>query len=1605
MLEPKNILKIGSFFFLMIIAFQNTAFGQIPTIQICGDDQDFHINSPMFEVCVNIDIEPGTAPIDFFEIDWDDGTPNEVIPFENGIPNINHVYDLTNFYNDCDYEMDDFGIFLFTHFIDGEEDNSGFIPSFFNFPRASFSPNPQLACVGEEICFNNTSCPTANLMVLSWDFGDGTPLTTENKHIYDAPGFYDVELIVENPCGTNSIMQTIEVILPATAEGNVLSGVVNSNQNDPYIVCLDGGQTTVILEAGTASENENSYLWEVIDGTNYTWIIDNPDIDFPVTDTATIVFSGEDLITIVLETNNGCDQPAFDTLYFEIIGGGVSLPPQADACVELSYIPGNYDEGWAYSVNGIEVDDFPQTYGPDTYVVTVSGVSAFCDNPTLTDTFTVFAESTAFIESPQADTICTLDGEIVLTATPNGGTWLINGTVIGQSNPLSFDPNEYSAGTYNIVYGNECITDDEIMLTIITADIVMPPNQEVCLDEQPVTFTASPDNGIWSGLGISDDGVFDPMITGVGDFTLYYQVQNPSLQSCSNLDSFLVTVTQLAVDFQVTNCVGTELCFETINTSLYDNICWFFDGNGPFSQDEPCYDFQTAGVHEVEVTIKRGECTATSTMTITIEDAPTAAFNLIYDSDGCSDLAVIFENNSIGNNLNYEWYLNEQLFSISETPDTVLTAYAQDTIHTITLIVSNACAEDSQTETVLVRPQPVMIFGIAENEICSMDTIEMVNNSFGNIDTWEWLLDGVTISTDSIEPVISIISEVIDTVEVCLIATNECGTDTLCYEVIITPTDVNAFFNVPSTTVCIGDTLWFSNFSTFGVPVFYQFGDGNSTAEPNPFYIYNTAGTFTVTLQAFGCGSDIFENEITVLESPLASWNNPGPACPGTVLTFTNTTPNSMNFQWDFGDDQNSVLENPSHSFDNSGVYQVCLTISDIDIPECNHTTCDFVEIFALPVADFIVTDSLCVGDETQFTNNSENAVQCLYDFGDDNTSVSCNPTHTYQNSGLYNVTLVVENGNFCPDTILKQIFVRQLPSPDFSFNLMNSCNPDTVQFNNLTPNADSYFWEFGDGMTSVLSSPLHIYDNPGTYQVKLSATTDGICEVEIVQTIIIEETPVAIFSTDSPSICANLPVQFFNNSTGFFSNTQWSFGDGTFSFEDNPTHTFDSPGTYLVELLVENNPASCSDIIVFEYTVHEPIDAVLATTDILCYDESTGSIDLTILSGTEPFEFSWSNGIQVSNPNNLPAGNYEVTLTDLNGCEWINQVELTEPEPLEAEANIEMISCFGGSDGSIDIDISGGVAPYSIIWDTGETTETIIDLSFGDYSLTITDANNCNLETTIQLIEIQPIEYLDSISHISCFGAHDGIIEFDSLFGGVSPYSVFISSDNYEMGGINTTRFDSLDAGIYSIEIEDINGCFIQIETEILEPSPISVDASVDNFSQDSVEIILGETVEITTFYNADNPVFLWSSAIDLSCSDCPDPIGEMKDSRVYILKMTDENDCIASDTLNISVLFNNDIWLPDAFEPDNQVKNNIFRIRSNFAVSVERIEYFQVFDPWGEMVWEAKGFLPNNPDFGWDGRFKGNKMPPGMYVYRAGILFKNNEYSNLEGEVLLLR
>ncbi len=818
------------------------------------------------------------------------------------------------------------------------------------------------------------------------------------------------------------------------------------------------------------------------------------------------------------------------------------------------------------------VGDYPHTY-------------SYTDLNGCTDSITIqvrVIEPVPAIAGPN-DTLCVFDGLLQLQgfSPATGGKWFGDGII--DADLGIFDPLVTGGGLFPIIYSygvGNCEQHDTANVLVIAVNINAGSAAPACLDDNPITlsgFTPAT-GGSWTGTGITNpSGQFDPGTAEAGNHVLSYTFVDPIL-GCTFRDSFVMTVNPMPEsDFAPPSntCINELVVLQNLSASTFQVLWDFGDG---VTSNLPTHTYTDTGTYLVTLTtINEFGCTDMASRTIFVTEPPFAFFTPAPDT-GCAVLPVSFQNESYGWQTSYQWDIGNLYTDTLFTPAQILLpGGTKDTFYIITLTATNLCAVRIWTDSILVHPLPLPHFGTHTDTICSGETIFFANTSLGQPENYWWDFGNGQVSTDSLpNPVMYFTDSLFRTYTIRLIASNFCGIDTFEHQIVVKPVDVKAFFNVPNLIGCQPYTVPFNNFATPGATVSWQFGDGNTSSDPNPQHTYVNPGTYKVIQKATaGCGFDSTISYITVLPAPIVSFTSLPQICRNDTLQFTNTSPDPLSgVRWNFGNGDTSILNNPQHAFGSSGLQTVTFTgISAVN--GCPGIITGNVNVLELPIVQFSTNKpDGCVPLSVTFQIQPQGATYFEWDFGDGNTQIGAMATHVFTNDGQYEVRLLGIDVNGCRnDTLLRYITVHPIPSPIFTMQRDILCGlPVTVDFINQTPDAGGFYWTFGDGTgVNQQNNPQHSYTIAGDYDVQLIAENAFLCRDTVRQIFSAYAQPIADFAWTPEKGCAPLEVRFDNLSSDDTS-AKWFFTDGgqSDSFQQT-THTFFDWGKHGATLIASH--------------------------------------------------------------------------------------------------------------------------------------------------------------------------------------------------------------------------------------------------------------------------------------------------------------------------------------------------------------------------------------------------------------------------------------------------
>lgn len=679
-----------------------------------------------------------------------------------------------------------------------------------------------------------------------------------------------------------------------------------------------------------------------------------------------------------------------------------------------------------------------------------------------------------------------------------------------------------------------------------------------------------------------------------------------------------------------------------------------------------------------------------------------------------------------------------------------------------------------------------------------------------------------------------------------------------------------ADFYTSSTTICAGESIQLTNNSTDATSYIWSTTGGtlSSTTNTNPTITFGTTGSYTIDLEANGPGGiDIFSQSISVVvvQPPVASASASSTqvTLPSATVSFTNNSMDATSYAWTFGDGNTSSLSNPSHTYISSGFYTVMLTASNGTCTD-NSTTLviEVLDPTATPVANFSPSNTtICSGESIQLTNSSTDATSYAWSTsgGTISSTTDANPTIDFTSSGTYTVDLTA-NGPGGTDISSQVITITVMQNPVASGTPSSTSltlPSASVSFTNSSTNSTSYFWDFGDGNTSVNSDPINNYTSSGTYSVMLIAS-NGTCDDDTTYfTINVADSgtppnPAAIFSIPSTTVCQGESIQLSNNSLDATSYV-WTTSGGTLSSTtaENPTIDFATSGSYTIDLTA-NGPGGTD---VSSQTISVTIEqnpTASATTSATTVTLPSASVSFTNTSSNATSYF-WDFGDGNTSTNENPTysysapGTYTASLTASNGVcsDASTTFSITvEPAPPEPNASFTVNDATICAGDSIQLTNNSSDATTYVWSSNGGTILSPTDfeplISFttsGTYNVTLTAIGVGGTDVATRTVVITTIAapISSAMANNTSVQLPNGNVTFTNLSFNATGYFWDFGDGNTSNDTHPFNEFTS--PGVYDVMLVASNGnC--QNDTSYIPITVIGFQSIGDEESKISVEI-----------------------------------------------------------------------------------------------------------------------------------------------------------------------
>ncbi|TXF91235.1 PKD domain-containing protein [Neolewinella aurantiaca] len=1218
------------------------------------------------------------------------------------------------------------------------------------------------------------------------------------------------------------------------------------------------------------------------------------------------------------------------------------------------------DGNFVWTLNGTELpggtfnpeSDLP---GPGVYDLTFTYESGPCMIAGATKLNVI--ENPVLMLDPQ-DNVCISEGTLQLSANLSGGMWSGPGV-----DPATGEVDLMVAGggdhTYNYTFqpGGSCeqTTSQNVTVEDPGSSIEAGGDQEACEgNDLMLTLTgSSPAGGMWSGPGVTDPVAgtvdLDSLVPGA-DYEFIYSVSSATTPGCDAAAMKTVSYyPRPVIDFAMAGapCINEEFCL-SVPAVAGNSVSWGFGDGTMGTGADICHTYTAGGNYDLtlRVTSARG-CFADTTVSIYVTTPPVPSFAL-DSSMGCAPFVLDLEDESTGDQLTSVWIVNNDTFPGGQNLNYTIDGFFADTTIDIALIAENFCGARPQVQSVLVRPYPTVNFGLDLDEDCSPFTPRISNVTRGNPVSWRWDMGNGTTGTDSIPPPATYTTpdDSVSTYEIMLIATNDCGRDTMTRTVTVYPPDVEAFIGLDTIAGCQPWTFQPESFSTPGSALAWEVTNSagavvatGNNATPN--FQLDESGTYRVVLQAARCGEDADTVFVEVLPAPEVSFVADMPRiCEGELLQLTNTSVGISGGAWNFGDGRTSEELSPLVGYDSVGTYTLSFT-GFSTINQCPASASTTVEVGGLPELALMATDSSgCSPFTTSFSNTAANPGSLTYSWTFDdgaNASNEATPNHTFEEPGTYVPRLQVTDAAGCQsDTFLSRIIVHPDPVPAFApLNDRFCTGYDSLVLADSSTGATMLDWTIG-GQSYGGTPPVVPFTTPGDITVNLIATNDFGCQADTSEVFSVLPSPEAMLAATPDSVCLDELSVLDASGSSPLTDLLWDLGDGTGRTSINFGHRYESAGAYDVSVIVSDVNGCPADTAYATVVVHPLPEAAFSLEESLRCGTPAPVQFTNASTGALSYDWIFGDGQSATtlNPEHVytTEGLYQPRLiaTTAFGCRDTAEAELViSGDPVANFALPEPISC----------------SPYALSIEADPTAAI-------RYEWYINDAFSPSVGQRFDTVLAEPGSY-----DLTLIAIYDEVCR-------------------------DTLRASN----------------FLQ-----LQPSPVAEF----RFQEDELPNRLGD-VHFTSESTGGTQLF-WDLG-DGTTNTAANFIHEYRINRditvTHAVTETYGQGLVCSDTIRkeIEPEWITTFFVPTAISPESGPDE----VRSWGAKGFGVAEYtLEVFSKWGQIVYSTSELEDSSPTGRWDGRKPDSDefILQGAYTWRASVLYVNGVRDSFVGTVTVVR
>jgi len=1522
-------------------------------------------------------------------------------------------------------------------------------------PNAVVAAPGLITCTVSEVTLNGAASSPAGIS-FHWTTTNGFIVSGENTPTAVVSEAGDYTLIVTNPGNGCTSGQTVTVIQNFSAPIAVASA---SNQ----ITCLSLQATVSAL--GSQMVATDTYVWSTtggnfVSGTNtltplvdaagiYTIVITNP--TSMCTSQASILVAADNIIPVA---NAGLPSTLTCAINSVLIGD-----PLAPIAPDLSYswtaAPGNIASGGNTPM--------PTVNQPGIYNLIVSNSSNGCTNSASVTIPQNILPPTVIV-APGGEINCTIPTiQLNAAGTSTGPTFSYqwtsaSGNGIGAGDN-TLTPTIIAAGTYTLVVTNTANGCTNLAATSVTTNANVPtalavPQGILTCGVQTIPVSASGSTsgptityqwGSVNGTIVSGNGTSQIIAGDPGQYTLIVTNTANNCIATTTIDVLENIVPPIADAGagSILNCTVSAMTLhgESSSVGAQFGYLWTALMGGNFVSSTNILNPQVneAGVYQLMVTDVTNGCTSVDQVEILADDNdPFVALSQPVGLNCLITQEIINSTgSSTGANFSYQWTGPGLLSSPTGANATI------NLPGNYSLVITNkdnGCTTEKTVPVTQDIQAPPADAGpdVLLNCYTPQMQIGGTNNPSGPNFTFNWVSPGGIIAGgNTLTPTVA-------------------GGGT--YEIIVTntlngctssdPMIVTTDFEAPQANggptfqlTCTQTTYSLQAIAPVGPNFTYQWTTiGGSFISPsnilNP--TVNGAGEYflLVTNTTNGCTSSPTVQITKAADVPNAAANTaPNLTCALTQLPLNGSGSNfgiGYNVVWTATNGGNIVsgANTLNPIIDAPGTYTI--TVQNlVNFCQANSSVTVLEDIVPPPIDAGPQQTLTCAVLTLNLQGSNSAPGTFTYNWITPNGHIVSGAntlTPLINATGYYELEATsLQNG--CSNTVSVDIIankvdpVSAIAQPDILTCVVHQITLDAGA--SSTGNMD-YTWSTAGGNILDQSNPLAIVvDLKGPYTLLIKDNVNGCTSSVTVNVLQDIQNPIAAAGTDGLLTCAitslNLNGSGSSTNGNFF--YQWTTPNGNILVGGNTlAPVITKGGSYDLVVVNSDNGCKSTDQVIVNTDTQDPIVAIATpgvigcTTPTVLLNGAGSSAGPNFLSAWTTVSGNIVNGANTNSATVSSAGLYTLNvLNNNNGCSASQTVQVSDNTvlplaeagpPFTLTCNVDQATLQGSaSNGSI----------YTYVWSTqggnilsGANSLHPVVNQLGTYSLLVTNtATGCKQTDNVQvLVETNvPTDFDYALVKPTCKD-NDGLITFGPVQGGFAPYRYSIN------GGQNYTSildFSAIAPGTYDLFIQDANGCVFH--------QPLVVPKAPDPFitTDPEFQIQLGDDQELNAILGPGYPLALVQSIVwtplegltfdGTSIQNLLNPTAMPLKTTEYTVTIISTDGCQATDRVLIRVDTRPHIYIPNAFSPWNEDgENDIFMIFAD-GPQIDKVDIFQIFDRWGEMIFTDEGFQPNDPAHGWDGRHRGQLMTPAVFVYYAEIRLIDGRVLLFKGDVTLVR